>query len=92
MKNFILDTNVLLFEPSSIYKFGESTVIIPLVVLEEVDKFKVVVIDQALNFPFPFGLNYPELPDSCPGLKLSFTINVNNKRHKPKDKGRHFRR
>lgn len=40
MKNFILDTNVLLFEPSSIYKFGESTVIIPLVVLEEVDKFK----------------------------------------------------
>ena len=37
---FIIDTNVLLHDPSAIYKFDEHEVIIPIVVVEEVDKFK----------------------------------------------------
>ena len=39
-KAFILDTNVLLFDPQAIYKFGNNDVIIPIVVIEEIDRFK----------------------------------------------------
>ena len=37
---FILDTNVLLHDPNAIYKFEEHEVLIPIVVVEEIDKFK----------------------------------------------------
>lgn len=40
MKTFVLDTSVLLFDPSSIFKFGDNVVQIPLVVIEELDRFK----------------------------------------------------
>ncbi len=40
MKTFVLDTSVLLYDPSSIFKFGENTVQLPLVVIEELDRFK----------------------------------------------------
>src|SRR5687768_718225 len=39
-KNFILDTNVLLHDPRSIYSFGENNVVIPIYVIEELDSFK----------------------------------------------------
>lgn len=39
-KTFVLDTNVILFDPLSINKFGKNKVVIPLVVIEEVDRFK----------------------------------------------------
>ena len=39
-KAFILDTNVLLFDPQALYKFGNNDVIIPIVVIEEIDRFK----------------------------------------------------
>ncbi|MDI9532573.1 MAG: PIN domain-containing protein, partial [Bacteroidota bacterium] len=39
-KIFILDTNVLLHDFTCIYNFEENDVIIPIVVLEELDKFK----------------------------------------------------
>jgi len=39
-KTFILDTNVLLFDPLSINKFGKNKVFIPLIVVEELDRFK----------------------------------------------------
>lgn len=39
-KVFIIDTNVLLHDYQSIYKFEENDVIIPIVVLEELDRFK----------------------------------------------------
>lgn len=39
-KTFVLDTNVILFDPTSIFQFGENLVFIPLVVVEEVDRFK----------------------------------------------------
>lgn len=40
MKNFIIDTNVLLQDPEAIYNFEENTVIIPIGVIEELDTFK----------------------------------------------------
>ena len=39
-KNYILDTNVLLHDPNAINKFEEHTVIIPIRVIEEIDRFK----------------------------------------------------
>ncbi|HUD02306.1 MAG TPA: PIN domain-containing protein, partial [Rhabdochlamydiaceae bacterium] len=36
----MIDTNVLLHDPDSIKKFKESDVVIPLVVLEELDSMK----------------------------------------------------
>jgi PhoH-like ATPase len=39
-KLFILDTNVLLHDYKCIYNFEENDIIIPIVVLEELDKFK----------------------------------------------------
>jgi PhoH-like ATPase len=39
-KNFILDTNVILHDSSCIYNFQNNNVIIPIVILEEIDKFK----------------------------------------------------
>jgi PhoH-like ATPase len=39
-KFFVLDTNVLLHNPASLYMFADNHVIIPFTVLEELDKFK----------------------------------------------------
>ncbi len=39
-KIFILDTNVLLHDYKSIYNFQENDIVIPITVLEELDKFK----------------------------------------------------
>ena len=40
MKNFVLDTNVLLHDPQALFKFQENNIIIPITVIEEIDKFK----------------------------------------------------
>ena len=40
MKSFVLDTNVLLYDPQAIYKFEENNIIIPITVIEEIDRFK----------------------------------------------------
>ena len=39
-KNYILDTNVLLQDPNSVFNFHENNLIIPIGVIEEIDKFK----------------------------------------------------
>ena len=39
-KYFVLDTNVLLHNPGSLFAFADNHVIIPFDVLEELDKFK----------------------------------------------------
>lgn len=39
-KTFVLDTNVLLHDPESIFAFAEHDVVIPIYVLEEIDRFK----------------------------------------------------
>ena len=40
MKNYILDTNVLLHDPNSLLNFKDNNVIIPIEVIEEIDRFK----------------------------------------------------
>ncbi len=39
-KAFVLDTNVLLFDPQAMNKLGSHDVIIPITVIEEIDRFK----------------------------------------------------
>ena len=39
-KIFVLDTNVLLHDPQAIFAFQDNDVVIPIVVIEELDKFK----------------------------------------------------
>ncbi len=40
IKNFVLDTNVLLHDPTAIFKFQDNRIIIPITVIEELDRFK----------------------------------------------------
>lgn len=40
MKNYILDTNVLLHDPNSLLNFEENNVMLPIDVIEEIDRFK----------------------------------------------------
>jgi len=46
---FLLDTNVLLHDPYSLLGFEDSTVGIPAIVLEEIDKFKTEATDRGRN-------------------------------------------
>ncbi|MDA3901380.1 MAG: PhoH family protein [Spirochaetes bacterium] len=47
-KSFVLDTNVLLHDYNSIYNFEENDIVIPITVLEELDRFKKG--DDLINF------------------------------------------
>lgn len=40
VKNYVLDTNVLLHDPRALYSFADNNVIIPIYVIEEIDTFK----------------------------------------------------
>ena len=40
MKNYVLDTNVLLHDPSALRQFEDNRVLIPIEVIEEIDAFK----------------------------------------------------
>ena len=37
---YVLDTNVLLFDPNALSAFDEHEVVVPISVIEEVDRFK----------------------------------------------------
>ena len=39
-KVFVLDTNILLSDPNSIFQFEDNDVVIPISVIEEIDTFK----------------------------------------------------
>lgn len=39
-KIFVLDTNVLLHDPTSLESFADNTIVLPMAVIEELDKFK----------------------------------------------------
>src|ERR1041384_1802604 len=39
-KTYILDTNVLLHDPNSLLSFADNNVLIPIEVIEEIDRFK----------------------------------------------------
>ena len=49
MKNFILDTNVLLHDPTALFNLEENRIFIPLKVLEEIDQFKRELSERGRN-------------------------------------------
>jgi len=49
IKHYVLDTNVLLHSPRAIFTFSEHTIVIPEVVLEELDRFKSEPNDRGAN-------------------------------------------
>jgi len=48
-KNFVLDTNVLLHDPSAVFKFEDNLIIIPIYVIEEIDQFKKELSERGRN-------------------------------------------
>jgi PhoH-like ATPase len=48
-KNFVLDTNIVLYDPKAIFSFQENNVYLPIYVLEEVDKFKHEATERGRN-------------------------------------------
>ena len=48
-KNFVLDTNVLLTDPAALSKFGDHNIVLPITVIEELDKFKRDLSDLGRN-------------------------------------------
>lgn len=48
-KIFVLDTNVLLHDPRAIFAFEDNDVVIPIVVIEELDKFKKAIDEIGRN-------------------------------------------
>jgi len=48
-KIFVLDTNVLIHNPQSIFAFEENRVVIPIVVIEEIDQFKKGIDEKSRN-------------------------------------------
>ena len=48
-KIFVLDTNVLMHDPSALFKFHEHHIYLPMTVLEELDNAKLGVSEVARN-------------------------------------------
>jgi len=48
-KNFVLDANILIHDPYSIFHFADNTVIIPVGVISELDRFKKEATDRGYN-------------------------------------------
>ena len=48
-KLFILDTNILMHDPTAIFRFHEHDIFIPMVVLEELDKYKTGISEVSRN-------------------------------------------
>jgi PhoH-like ATPase len=48
-KTFVVDTNVLLYDPMALYAFAEHDVVIPMTVIEEIDRFKKDVNETGRN-------------------------------------------
>lgn len=49
VRQYVLDTNVLLHDPMAIFRFKEHNVVVPMAVLEELDRHKKGVADLARN-------------------------------------------
>jgi len=49
VKNYIIDTNVLLHDPHSLLNFQENNVLVPIEVIEEIDRFKRESTDRGQN-------------------------------------------
>ena len=72
-KLFVLDTNVLLHDPSSLFRFEEHDIYLPMITLEEIDNNKKGLSEVARNarqtsryLEEIMGRNMVDLPKGCP--------------------------
>jgi len=73
-KNYILDANVLIHDPQSIFQFADNTVIIPVAVIREIDRFKKERTDRGYN-----ARNVVRLLDSLRGERsLAYGVDLGN--------------
>ncbi|OIQ83129.1 PhoH-like protein [mine drainage metagenome] len=79
-KLFVLDTNVLMHDPSSLFRFEEHDVYLPMVTLEELDNNKKGLTEVARNarqasrnLEEIIGTGLAKLEDGCP-----LSVNANN--------------
>ncbi len=72
-KTYVLDTNVLLSDPNSIFSFQEHDIIIPMVVLEELDHHK--------SRPDEVGRNARQVTRSLDGLRERGRLDTGVKLH-----------
>jgi PhoH-like ATPase len=73
-KTYVLDSNVLLYDPSAAFKFEEHEVVIPITVIEEIDRFKKDLTETGRNAR-QFSRHLDELreqadPDLAHGVDL----------------------
>ena len=50
-KAYVIDTNVLIHDPTALIKFEEHQVVIPMTVLEELDKLKLTKSGVSMGMP-----------------------------------------
>jgi PhoH-like ATPase len=48
-KNYVLDANILIHDPQSIFQFADNTVVIPVGVITEIDRFKKEMTDRGYS-------------------------------------------
>ncbi|HQO18396.1 MAG TPA: PIN domain-containing protein, partial [Candidatus Cloacimonas sp.] len=48
-KIYVLDTNVLIHNPQALFSFEDNRVVLPIVVIEEIDQFKKGVDEKSRN-------------------------------------------
>ncbi|HEX9061117.1 MAG TPA: PhoH family protein [Clostridia bacterium] len=72
-KRFVIDTNVILYDPNSVFNFGDNEVIIPITVIEELDKHKTDQRETGMNARhfFKFFDSYLDGEDIKKGMVIN---------------------
>jgi len=79
---FVLDTNVLMHDPTSLFRFAEHDVYIPMVVLEELDNGKKGLSEVARNVR-QVSRYFDQLMSSCSENKIKDGIPIGNSPYSP---------
>ena len=79
---FVLDTNVLMHDPTSIFRFAEHDIYIPMVVLEELDKGKKGLSEVARNVR-QVSRYFDQLMSSCDEKQIKNGIPIGNSPYAP---------
>ncbi len=80
-KLFVLDTNVLIHDPSSLFRFEEHDIFLPMVTLEELDNNKKGLTEVARNAR-QASRNLEEIVGTdLTNLELGCPLNINGNRH-----------
>jgi len=80
-KLFVLDTNVLMHDPSSLFRFEEHDIYLPMVTLEELDNNKKGLTEVARNARQASRYLEEIVGTDLTNLELGCPLAINNNRH-----------